>query len=228
LTEAPVAAGAGLRLRSASPEALQELRGEFGRQHFVRLTQFFDRQLLDWVDSQVEEADFEVRTSENVGSEWLMKPNAVAATLNWLLNAPELIQAVRGLTGCEDVNLFLGRVYRIDPSSGQSFAWHDDRQFEERRLAISVNLGARPHDGGVLRIRPKDTPEAIAEAPNRGHGDAILFRVADELEHCVTPVVGTVPRIAFSGWFRAGPDYYSALVDELGRTRPKRVVEPSA
>jgi 2-oxoglutarate-Fe(II)-dependent oxygenase superfamily protein len=194
---------------------LEDLRRGFSREHYVRLPGFLDPSLFATTASQVAEAEFEVRTSAGVGSEWLMKPNPLAATLNWLLNAPELIQAVRRVAGCDEIGLFAGRVYRMDPSSGQSFEWHDDRESEARRLALSVNLGDRPHAGGVLRIRRKTTPQAMAEVPNEGPGDAVLFRVDDDLEHCVTPVAGSVPRLAFSGWFSAGPSYYALLLRQL-------------
>ena len=207
----------GDRLQSASPEALQDLRRQFGAQHYIKLPSFFDLALVEGVASEIATAEFEGRTSEGVGSEWLMKPNALGAKLNWQLNAPELIRTIRHVTDCADIGVFGGRVYRIDPASGQSFSWHDDRQFEERRLAISVNLGTQPHSGGVLRIREKRAPETFTEVPNSGPGDAVVFRVADDLEHCVTPVEGAVPRLAFSGWFKAGASYYSSLLRELSK-----------
>jgi 2OG-Fe(II) oxygenase superfamily len=201
----------GARLRSASPRSIEDLRRQFIRTHHVALSGFFSRSLIDAIAPQAAVAEFEMRNAQHVGSEWVMKPNALRATLNWLMNADDLIRIVRRITGCADIGFFAGRIFRLDPASGQSFHWHDDRQPETRRVAISVNLGTRPHAGGALRIREKDAPETAVEVHNHGAGDAVLFRVADHVEHCVTPVEGTVPRLAFSGWFAAGPSYFASL-----------------
>jgi hypothetical protein len=213
--EPVVVTGVGDCLRDAPAEALHDLRREFERTHHIRLSGFFEGGLTDRIAAQIAVAEFEPRVSEGVGSEWLMKPNALGAALNWLLNTPDLLEAVGEITGCDDLGYFAGRVYRLNASSGQSLSWHDDRQFEDRRLAISVNLGTQPHAGGVLRIREKAARDNVFEAPNVGAGDAVLFRVADELEHSVTPIEGAVPRIAFTGWFMAGPSYYAALLEQL-------------
>ena len=197
------------------PDSVEDLRRQFDEQHHVRLVGLFDASLMARITSELAVAEFETRTSVGVGSEWFMRPNALAAELSWLLNTPEVLTAVREITGSDGIDYFGGRVYRLEPATGQALSWHDDRQFEDRRLAISVNLGTVPHTGGVLRIREKQAPETIYEAPNVGAGDAILFRVADEVEHSVTPVDGTAPRIAFSGWFRTGRNYYDALLRQL-------------
>ena len=206
---APSGLAVGDSLRTASPEERLALREQFESQHYVKLRGFFAGRLLDWITSELALAEFVTRETEG-GTEWLMKPNALAARLDWLMNTPQLLQTVREITGAHDIGLFAGRVYRIDPSSGQLLPWHHDR-LHERRLALSVNLTPRPYEGGVLKIRKTRAPDAVADVENEGLGDAVLFRVADGLEHCVTPVSGDVSRLAFAGWFRAGPDYYSAL-----------------
>jgi hypothetical protein len=208
-------------LLSESPEVLQDLRRQFREQRYISLPAFFDSELFATTASRLAESEFEVQVS-GVGTEWHMKPNALVATLNWLVNAAELLRAIRYVTDCDDVGFFSGRIYRMDPSSGQSFEWHDDREHVgERRLAISVNLGDRPYAGGVFQIREKGAPESVAEVPNVGRGDAVLFRIAPDLEHRVTPVEGTVPKLALAGWFAPGPSYYRSLL-ERGRPRTGR------
>lgn len=211
-----IEAGVGSCLRSASPQSIEELRRQFARAHHVALPGFFSRELIDTIAPQIAAAEFETRTAEAVGTEWAMTPNEIWASLNWLMNASELMRIVRHISGCADIGLFTGRIFRLDPASGQSFQWHDDRRVRSRRLAVSVNLGTRPHSGGALRIREKLAPETVAEVHNRGAGDAVLFRVADHVEHCVTPVEGTVSRLAFAGWFATGPSYYASLLRDRG------------
>ena len=208
----------GGHLRSASPESIEQLRRQFDREHYVAVPGFFSRELIDTIAAQVEVAEFEPRTAERIGSAWVMKPNALSGRLNWLVNESELMGIVRHVSGYADIGFFSGRIFRLDPAPG-GLDWHDDRATRERRLAMSVNLGTRPHSGGALRIREKRARETVAEVQNRGAGDAVLFRVADHVEHCVTPVEGTVPRLAFSGWFARGPSYYASLLGTSGSAR---------
>ena len=43
-------------------------------------------------------------------------------------------------------------------------------------------------------------------------GDAIVFKLADNLQHRNTPLIGSVAKTAFAGWFRSHqPDYYSSI-----------------
>ena len=201
----------GGSLRSASADDLAALRQHFAHQHLLRIPNFVDGKLLAWTLSELESAEFESRSSKGVGTEWSMTTNALAARLIWLMNSPELLRAVKDLTGDEDIGLFIGRVYRMEPSSGESFDWHDDRGSEERRIAVSVNLSTRPFSGGTLKLREKRDPESTVEVTNTGLGDAVLFQIAKELEHCVMPVVGDVPRVSFTGWYQVGPSYFSEV-----------------
>lgn len=211
--EASDGVAVGADVQSASPEVLRDLRRQFADQHYLKLPGFLGRGLLDWADSQLAAAEWETRHApDEIGSEWRMKPNSLSARLDWLMNEPGLLRAFRDITGAQDIAWFVGRVFRMEPSQGQSFNWHDDRGGkDERLLAMSVNLTAQPYAGGVLNLRRKRAPETAVEIPNPGLGDAIVFRVADELEHCVTPVTGEIPRLTFTGWYRTGPGYYSRL-----------------
>jgi hypothetical protein len=76
-----------------------------------------------------------------------------------------------------------------------------------RMVAMSLNLGTEPYDGGTLQIRNATTQALLAEVPNAGPGDAVLFRLSHELEHRVTEVRGSVAKTAWAGWFRARPEY---------------------
>jgi predicted 2-oxoglutarate/Fe(II)-dependent dioxygenase YbiX len=75
-----------------------------------------------------------------------------------------------------------------------------------------VNLATSNYDGGMLEIRDRKTRRSIAQIPNTGTGDAVLFKLDPSLEHRVTRVTGGV-KTAFAGWFRRG----TRLRDELRR-----------
>ena len=46
-----------------------------------------------------------------------------------------------------------------------------------------------------------------AEVGNHTPGDAVLFRVREDLQHRVMPLEGTGARTAFAGWFRSRPEF---------------------
>jgi hypothetical protein len=75
-------------------------------------------------------------------------------------------------------------------------------------IGLTVNLGHTPYEGGVLEMRRRDSERVIARASNPTPGDALIFRISEELEHHVTPVTAGGPRIVLAGWFRREPDFW--------------------
>ena len=59
----------------------------------------------------------------------------------------------------------------------------------------------------MFEIRLADAAEPLAAIANVGPGDAILFSIADEFQHRVTPMQGSVAKTAFAGWFGSTRDY---------------------
>jgi hypothetical protein len=78
-------------------------------------------------------------------------------------------------------------------------------------VAMSVKLGSDPYQGGVLQIRDQRHGEIVHEQPPVDPGDAVIFRLGEDLRHQVTAVEGTVPRTAFAGWFKSRPSFLSVL-----------------
>jgi hypothetical protein len=60
-------------------------------------------------------------------------------------------------------------------------------------------------------LRQVGDERLLAEVPNLGLGDAILFRLSRGLQHRVTDVVGAHPKTAFAGWFRTDTSYREVL-----------------
>jgi Rps23 Pro-64 3,4-dihydroxylase Tpa1-like proline 4-hydroxylase len=102
----------------------------------------------------------------------------------------------------------------LNPVSGHYDSWHSDVG-QDRLVALSLNLGREPFEGGLLQIRRADSPEIIAEIANRATGDAVIFRIDPSLRHRVGPVEGHVPRTAYAGWFRSRPDFRVLLGERL-------------
>lgn len=129
--------------------------------------------------------------------------DAVMGTIAALTNAPALFACIQRVTGCEPIGCYSARVYRMDPMA-HTDTWHGDDD-GNRLLTLSVNLGESPFEGGALELRDRATRRPIHRVQNTGPGDAILFRVREDLEHRVEAVQGTVPKYAIAGWFQRRP-----------------------
>jgi hypothetical protein len=139
-----------------------------------------------------------------------MTSPAVPSLLNYLMNDPALFHLIQDLTGCPEIGCFTGRVYRLKPGGEFYDSWHSDLE-GGRLIAVSVNLTSEPYQGGLLQIRRARSSTILEEVTNTTFGDAIVFRLADDLEHQVTGVTGSVAKTAFAGWFRTEPSFLDIL-----------------
>jgi hypothetical protein len=201
------------RLECAGPQPLEDLHTAFARQHFVRLPRFLESNLLDTFHARVKSASFTRRLEDDIEIEETLADPVAEALLLIPMNDPALFDAVRAITGCGHIGCFTGRVFRRRAAGvGHYYPWHTDAT-HDRLVAISVNLGRIPHDGGVLQLRRLGTQSVLGEVANTGAGDAVLFRIATDLEHHVTPVTSPVSRLVLAGWFRRQPDFWAGLPD---------------
>ena len=194
----------GVRVVGSSG-VVERLRADFAREHFVRLPKFLPKDLLDRVTREIDRSEFYERAHSGIGDnkELCMRSNTIAAgLLHLLLNSEELFDVVARVTGCGRIGYFRGRVYRVVPGYGHHDAWHSDVA-RHRLVAISINLSRRPYRGGTLEMRAAKSRRLLREIPNPGFGDAILFRIGDDLEHRITDIEGASAKTAFAGWFHA-------------------------
>ncbi len=207
---------------SASAGALAALRQQFDERHCVRLPRLLAPDLLDLVRREVGGGDFAERVHDGIGSnkELCLRDGVASGLLHFLVNSQALFGAVGEITGCAHIGCFSGRVYRFAPGAGHHDAWHADT-CEHRMIAMSINLSPRPYEGGVLQLRNARTKQLLHEAVNTGFGDAILFRLARDLEHRVTEVEGAHPKTAFAGWFRSDPDFLSVQKEKWLESLPQ-------
>jgi hypothetical protein len=192
----------------------QDAVAEFARPHSLLLPELLEPDLLAFVQSSLSRAEFDVRVHEGIGAEHTVPPGPLTGVLELLLNDAGVLDAIETLTRCAPLRCFDGRISRLDGAAGDADSWHDDVT-QDRRVALSLNLGAEPYDGGALLLRDRRTSRVVAERRNTGLGDAVIFRIAPYLEHVVTKVRGSVPRTAYVGWFRSSPDYRDLLRERL-------------
>jgi hypothetical protein len=191
-----------------------ELARQFERSHVFRMPRLLHSELMQLISSRLECCAWTTRDDGAIAREDLPADAAPAGVLHLATNTPEFLSLIRRITRCEQIKWFGGRVYRMSPAADHFDSWHADIGISHgnRLVGMSINLSPRPYQGGVFRVRDEASGEVLCELPNTDPGDAIFFRISPNLEHMVTPLVGTEPKIAFAGWFHSGgADFYSML-----------------
>jgi hypothetical protein len=193
---------------NADAATMRRLRAKFHRENYLRIAGFIEPDLLAEMRKSLRTARFEEREYGGVGSDMVAWNSSVAGAMHLLMNDPRLLKFVERVSGCGRIGSFTGRLYRMVEGRGLDFGWHSDLKENDLRVgvAMTINLGARPYRGGNLQMRRADH-EAISEISNTGSGDAVIFRLAQDLLHRVTPVEGREPKTAFTGWFVSAPRF---------------------
>jgi len=203
-------------------EALDSLRREFDRRHVIRLRAFFHPDLLSFIKAGVRQATFFDRPHADIAREECMDENTTLAMLSLIANDHSLFRCVERVTGSDTIRIFNGRVYVMRSDAPHFDRWHGDTT-DGRLIGMSVNLSDGVFDGGRFQLTHVGHDEPEIEIANTGPGDAILFRIREDLRHRVSAVEGKVPRVAFAGWFQSAPDFLDVLKGDLGGTSPEEV-----
>ena len=198
----------------AAPLELRSAREHFEQHDYLRLPGFIEPVLLRVIQRYLRGTGFQAREYAEIGHDLTLLKNPLWRVLHFLMNDPQLFRLIRRVTGCPPIGCFTGRIYRMVARPGAELTWHDDGDDDLRLVAISINLSEARYRGGALQIREKSR-YAFEVVPNLGFGDAIIFRVAEHLEHRVTPVEGKIPKTALTGWFRSRPRYTTLIPRDL-------------
>ena len=227
-----------IRLTGSGPEVVRddgwaELREVFERRHCVLLEDFLERRVAARLRQVLPRtrAGFDTREHRATGSGVLLARELeldecapASVMLFLLLNQPRLFAALgefAGIGGDEAIRHFSGRCYMMRPGAEHFHVWHNDCAYG-RQLGLSINLSPEPFAGGEFQLRDAGAgglPHTIV--PGR-FGDATLFRIAPSLKHRVRRVRGTVPKIAFAGWFTGHSDYRDVLRTFMEGLQPAR------
>jgi 2OG-Fe(II) oxygenase superfamily len=200
-------------------EKLDALRDRFASQHCVVLESLLEQALLKRIHQHIERAQWHISSFEDgfFGTEFTADEPVTCNLLALLLNNPEFLNVVRMITSCTEISEFSGRVYRMTAGPQHQLSWHNDIDIKEKRqVGFSMNLSTDVFRGGTFELRSCSTQAPHAQVNNTGFGDALLFRISPDLEHRVTPVVGSVPKTACAGWFRAtGKKFFAEMAGRL-------------
>jgi hypothetical protein len=204
---------------SGSQEQLQELREQFQSSHYFRLPQLLDPDLRELIQQQIDSAQFRERVHDRIDSnkELCMSENAAIGALLFLMNDERLFEIVQSLTSCGEIRCFDGRVYRVNPNNEHHDSWHNDVG-DHRLVGMTVNLSREAYTGGLLQIRDRESQVVVSEIANAGVGDAVVFRLRNDLQHRITNVEGESSKTAFAGWFKAQPNFSTLLKHDRARS----------
>ena len=189
---------------------LDSLRKKYEADNYLILPKLFEPSLFEDILQRVERAQFRPRSHEEIALELCMEDDITTAMLEFFPNNPAFLRIIEQITGQPHVGRFIGRVYKMTASDGHFDHWHDDCT-EDRVITMSVNLSRSPFSGGALQLRHRGTTEILREVRNTGFGDALLFRIAENLRHRVQDVEGDAPKTAFAGWFLQREDFLPKL-----------------
>lgn len=184
-------------------------RDAFDRVHCLRLPRFVAPRLLEAVQANLSAAASSFVKYDGVGTETRLEFGKSAAALDLAMNDQRLFETLQALTGLGPIGYFGGRVYTMRAGAG-GFGWHSDNE-GHRLIGFSVCLGAESFAGGQLQIADAETETPVCEIANTVAGDAVIFRISPDVVHRVLPVEGSVPKVAYSGWFRSEPTYQEFL-----------------
>jgi len=199
----------------ASAGELESAREWFRAHEYVKLRGLIEPRLLNALLDAIDRSEFRHRVHDGIGTE-LCAEGVASTVLEFLMNDPTLVATVSTIAECGAIGCFEGRVYRLVPQSDHYDSWHSDVG-QDRLVALSINLGRVPYEGGRLQIRRAEDTVILGEIENLTVGDAVMFRVHPTLRHRVGPVEGRVPRTAYAGWFRTQPNFRELLRQRLSR-----------
>jgi len=200
--------------RAASPDTIDAFRTECARSPCVRFQQFVEPWLRDRWSDAIAAAPFRPRIHKNAEywggapppNDLVLDAPDLLGQLLFLINDPALFRVVERITGCDPIGCFHGIVYRFVAGLGHADRWHSDMD-GNRLAAISLNLGREPFAGGRLQIADASLEHVLFDEANTGFGDAMLFRLSDELKHRVSELEPGPPRTVFTCWFIRRPSY---------------------
>ncbi len=204
-----------LGLQIGFDHEIEAARMAFADSCAIHVKSFLDAELVADLQHRLAAAAFARRVHDGVEGveppvDMVLKDHGIASRMLFLLNDEALFRVVRRITGCDSIGCFTGTIFKMMARDGQFDSWHSDVD-DNRMVALSVNLGERPFEGGVLEIKEAKTERILWSMANGCAGDAMLFEVSRRLLHKVTDVTGDVSRVVLAGWFQRTPRYASVL-----------------
>ena len=136
------------------------------------------------------------------GSRLRESPPRIAPLMCWLLGQPALRRWIETITATAPLAAVGGATARFEAGGGQHLDWHNDLKPDRKRmLAVTVNLGTLPYEGGRFEMKRRDADAPFFQHAHLQPYGALIFAIDKTLLHRVTPVTAGGPRTVFGGWF---------------------------
>ena len=196
-----------------TPAAIARARAQFVEQQGVWLPGFMEPGLAGVFQRVIDRSEWHEKIHHGIEpppKELCISDPSVFSRVHLLVNDRRLFDVIEAVTGCARIGCFYGRFYRMNSRLGHHDSWHDDLD-GKRLVAMSVNFSAGPYGGGVLQLRDRPTRQMRWQFHNTGLGDAIVFNLAEDLEHCVSAIEDPCEKTAFAGWFLNPPQHEAWL-----------------
>jgi 2-oxoglutarate-Fe(II)-dependent oxygenase superfamily protein len=200
----PVRLTANETLIEADPKSDAAFAAQFAQRHVLELPGLLQPDVLEMLAPAIRAARFVPREVDGVGARLRERPTRLGNLLCLLLRSQALRDWLTRITGISPLAGVTGAVARFECGGGQSLGWHNDIDATGRMLAVTINIGDAPYEGGVFEMRRRDTGEILFRHNHRKPGSALVFCVSKKLQHRVTPVSAGGPRTVFSGWYLSG------------------------
>lgn len=188
-------------LFAESDEVAARVGAAIQRRRPVVLEGFVDDQLLQLLAPIWSGASFMPSPVDRVGLRSVETPGHAGAALCLALARPEVLRIMESALCGPALTGVAGAIAQFAAGAEERLGWHDDLAEPERKLAITINLGTAPYQGGAFEFR-----DLASGAPPFRHvhstpGEALLFPIGAGLQHRVLPVTGGGPRTVFAGWY---------------------------
>ncbi len=194
----PVSIGS---LRTRVHAAHRDYAPIFARHRALVCGDLIEPDFLDKLIARCRDGGFVADTVARLGSREIEVPPRVGSILTLALSRPPLLRWLEAVTGCGPLARADGRVVQARANGVDALDWHDDRGDPARRLAITIDLSDSDYDGGLFELREVASQRPLATHRHDRPGSALIFDVADDIEHRVLPVARGGPRRVYTGWF---------------------------
>lgn len=177
----------------------------FARHRALLCGDLIDPDFLNSLIERCRHGGFIADHVDHLGSREIESPPRVSSILTLALSRLPFLRWLEAVTGCGPLTRVDGRVIQARANGVDALDWHDDRGDPARRLAITINLSDSDYDGGTFELRDAASRHMLATHRHDRPGSALIFDVADDIEHRVLPVTRGGPRRIYTGWFLGTP-----------------------
>jgi hypothetical protein len=183
-----------------SPEADARAADAFARDHAIAFTDIFTDDICAMLDRACAQATF-IDEVGVFGPRLREAPMRTAIIVRGLLSRPQVRDWIAKITGRGPLVDVRGSTARFVAGTEQHLDWHNDVNDDPRLLGFTVGLGREPYEGGLFELKPTRDGEVTFRFEHTRPFCWVVFPIAKQIMHRVTPLTAGGPRTVFGGWY---------------------------